>query len=480
MDKNYYSLSLLALFALIGCEGIPSVNDKPVLALVPAKANSYTAASAGFSIQSVNSTRTLTSAVNWQEEQTVQALFKRNDIDALTRYLENNINNQDKYAYVQRVWTERDIRCKKIAQEYSNSPKNETVLEQLSRRYQYSCPQVVADFEAMTRTGFVMQPATPETAQTTLPSPVTVATAPRPETVLFPPQTPSRVTPLPAPMPTKAIDIQPRVVTPAQPATTIPVTPVANIPTNTVANNTPNTPATTPNTTLEAKPVSLVDQAPESANNSSNTPTPSTTAEPTTTTTASTAETSTSATTATDNTQTSTKTVATNTDSTSTATTESTASASAATDATKTPAVSNATASSTPDTTQETGDKTATASSSTSASETNPATVASVEPPAEPRPASDKVKAVKDEALPKHKITTERFRSGWKIQIDVTDKNISREQCLALLDAYRNQAGSEGQLVVRKPSTLFGDPVQQPWCIDMLDGQNVVFNDYFF
>ncbi|ALG67080.1 hypothetical protein [Beggiatoa leptomitoformis] len=460
MNKNYYSLSLLAFLTLLtGCDGLPSVNDKPMIALVPSKSPAYAMASTGFTAQSTY-TRTLNTTTDWQEEQTIQALFRQNDIDALTRYLERNVNNSDKYAYVQRVWTERDTRCKKIAQTYTNSPKNETILNSLENRYQYSCPQVVADFAAMTHTAFVMQPASPNSEKTTLPSPVIVATAPT--VITHKPQQPTRITPLPAPMPAKAIEVQPHVVTPAQPLPTI-----ASTPSTTPVTTETSTPVTS---TLETSPVKIVDKeltpTPITPPTTESTPAP---VAPTTT--VASAEKTTEPTKTTESTPPQT---------TITANTEKTENTEKATPVVPTTPIVNAekTTESTK-TTEPTPTQAITADSAKETVASND-TASSVEPPKEPRPASDKVTTVKDSSLPKHKITTEHYRTGWKVQIDVNNKDITREQCLALLNAYRDQAGSEGQVVVRKPSTLFGDPVQQPWCIDMLDGQNVVFNDYFF
>ncbi len=82
--------------------------------------------------------------------------------------------------------------------------------------------------------------------------------------------------------------------------------------------------------------------------------------------------------------------------------------------------------------------------------------------------------------LPQHSVSTDSLepRAGERVQIDVT-KDISKEQCEALLDRYREKAEPGGQVSVRKPSDKLGGQ-SLPWCVDNLEGEGVTYNDMFF
>ena len=64
-----------------------------------------------------------------------------------------------------------------------------------------------------------------------------------------------------------------------------------------------------------------------------------------------------------------------------------------------------------------------------------------------------------------------------RIEIHVNDANLSKEDCRTLIGAYRNQAGSRGQVSVRKPDK---HGRLQPWGVDNMDGEGVFFNDNLF
>lgn len=83
--------------------------------------------------------------------------------------------------------------------------------------------------------------------------------------------------------------------------------------------------------------------------------------------------------------------------------------------------------------------------------------------------------------LPAHKIVDEsQLSAGMRIQINSDDKNLSREQCTALINAYRKKGLPNGQVSVHKPSTLKGlGGSVLPFCIENYDGEGIKFNNDF-
>ena len=82
--------------------------------------------------------------------------------------------------------------------------------------------------------------------------------------------------------------------------------------------------------------------------------------------------------------------------------------------------------------------------------------------------------------LPQHTVgsnTSLAPKDGRRITIHVSNTDLTKDECRTLISAYRDDAGPEGQVAVRKPDKR-GD--LQPWCVDNMDGQGVSFNDYFF
>lgn len=68
-------------------------------------------------------------------------------------------------------------------------------------------------------------------------------------------------------------------------------------------------------------------------------------------------------------------------------------------------------------------------------------------------------------------------KNGRRIEIRVSDAKLTKEQCTDLINAYKAQAGPEGQVSVRKPSK---DGNLYPWCVDNCDGTPIMFNDMYF
>ena len=80
--------------------------------------------------------------------------------------------------------------------------------------------------------------------------------------------------------------------------------------------------------------------------------------------------------------------------------------------------------------------------------------------------------------LPKHTIADESpLMRGMRIQLNSNDKNLTKDQCIALVKAYSSRANYKGQVSVRKPSVmkeLKGAIV--PYCLDNFDGKGIIFN----
>ena len=84
----------------------------------------------------------------------------------------------------------------------------------------------------------------------------------------------------------------------------------------------------------------------------------------------------------------------------------------------------------------------------------------------------------KPKALPAHTVAKDTASSqGRRIEIHVTNSNLTKAECEALISAYRARAGSGGQVSVRKPDK---SGTLQPWCVDNMDGTPVIFNDFYF
>jgi len=83
--------------------------------------------------------------------------------------------------------------------------------------------------------------------------------------------------------------------------------------------------------------------------------------------------------------------------------------------------------------------------------------------------------------LPSHttEISSLEPKAGKRVQVNVVS-DISREECLALIEAYRGEGAPDGQVSVHKPSTL---PVLRghsvPWCVENFDGKGIYFNDVY-
>jgi hypothetical protein len=83
-----------------------------------------------------------------------------------------------------------------------------------------------------------------------------------------------------------------------------------------------------------------------------------------------------------------------------------------------------------------------------------------------------------DSSLPKHTVASDSLLvNGRRIEIHVSNTDLSRADCMALVGAYRDRAQSSGQVSIYQPDR---QGVLKIWCVDNLDGQGVVFNDALF
>lgn len=89
--------------------------------------------------------------------------------------------------------------------------------------------------------------------------------------------------------------------------------------------------------------------------------------------------------------------------------------------------------------------------------------------------------AFADSTLPEHTIVDEsRLSEGMRVQINSDNENLTKEQCVLLINAYRDKGLPNGQISVHKPSTIkaLGGSVL-PFCVENFDGEGITFNtDY--
>jgi len=68
---------------------------------------------------------------------------------------------------------------------------------------------------------------------------------------------------------------------------------------------------------------------------------------------------------------------------------------------------------------------------------------------------------------------------GKRITLRSSNADLTREECVALIEEYRGLAGNNGQVGVRKPSRVLNGAIT-PWCVENFDGVGVVFYDNMF
>ena len=83
------------------------------------------------------------------------------------------------------------------------------------------------------------------------------------------------------------------------------------------------------------------------------------------------------------------------------------------------------------------------------------------------------------EQLPNHKLVDNSSlqpKDGRRIEIHCSNPDLTRDEALLLIEHYRKQAGSEGQIGIHK---LNKEGVYLPWAV-LNVGEDVKFQDYFF
>lgn len=92
------------------------------------------------------------------------------------------------------------------------------------------------------------------------------------------------------------------------------------------------------------------------------------------------------------------------------------------------------------------------------------------------------VSACSSPDLPPHTVAEDSSlapKDGRRIQLNSDDPDLSKEECIALINGYRRKAGKEGQVSVHKPSKILKGNMA-PWCVENFDGRGIVFNDNMF
>jgi hypothetical protein len=87
-----------------------------------------------------------------------------------------------------------------------------------------------------------------------------------------------------------------------------------------------------------------------------------------------------------------------------------------------------------------------------------------------------------DPGLPPHTIDSDTSlfpKNGRVIHLNSNNPQLTRNDCIKLINAYRKKAGPEGQVGVSKPSRAL-EGRMAPWCVENFDGKGIVFQDYFF
>lgn len=78
--------------------------------------------------------------------------------------------------------------------------------------------------------------------------------------------------------------------------------------------------------------------------------------------------------------------------------------------------------------------------------------------------------------LPPHTVVSEKkigLATEGRRRIEVqASGEITKAECVALLEAYNDRAGYRGQVVVK---TKNGDGQYHPWCVDNIDGSPVIW-----
>jgi len=84
--------------------------------------------------------------------------------------------------------------------------------------------------------------------------------------------------------------------------------------------------------------------------------------------------------------------------------------------------------------------------------------------------------------VPPHEVVSNTSlapKQGRRIEIHSTDPKLTRDECRALIERYRDQGGPDGQVSVHKPSSLLKGHLA-PWCLENFEGKGIEFNNSLF
>lgn len=84
--------------------------------------------------------------------------------------------------------------------------------------------------------------------------------------------------------------------------------------------------------------------------------------------------------------------------------------------------------------------------------------------------------------LPPHTVADDSSlapKDGRRVQLNSDNPDLTKEECTALVNAYRKKGGKEGQVSVHKPSKMMRGSLT-PFCYENFDGKGIVFNDSMF
>jgi hypothetical protein len=79
--------------------------------------------------------------------------------------------------------------------------------------------------------------------------------------------------------------------------------------------------------------------------------------------------------------------------------------------------------------------------------------------------------------LPEHNVEASRLLEGQRVHVDAPG-DITRDECISLIDKYRSDAEPNGQVSVHKFNKALGH--LSPWCVENFDGTGVQFNEFGF
>lgn len=79
--------------------------------------------------------------------------------------------------------------------------------------------------------------------------------------------------------------------------------------------------------------------------------------------------------------------------------------------------------------------------------------------------------------FPGHTVEMSRSVEGQRVQVEASG-DITRDECISLIEKYRADAEPNGQVSVQKFNKTLG--YVAPWCVENFDGRGVQFNDFGF